>query len=149
MSSALKQSHVGRAELADANWEILQDDTRKASDEAFWRTVRDVLVDSLSEARFAAYCAQMEQASRVAVSATATEIVDTLGRKFALSQSEKEQTLEALLLEPAWRASQFGVANSLTRMAQEVESFDRSIELERIGGDVWQMSAREFSAMLN
>ena len=41
--------------------------------------------------------------------------------------------------------SQYGLLNAVTRFSQDVESYDRATELERIGGQVLELSPRDFS----
>jgi hypothetical protein len=43
--------------------------------------------------------------------------------------------------------SQWGLANAVTRAAQDVESYDRATELEALGGDVVILPAGEWKAL--
>jgi hypothetical protein len=66
-----------------------------------------------------------------------TDAVDKVVEKFQLSERESKGVLDNLIA--GGDNSLFGLVNAVTRTAEESESYDRAIELERMGGQIIEL----------
>ena len=70
------------------------------------------------------------------------EVVEVTSKRFGLDD-EKDAILEHFV--SGGDLSKFGLLNAVTRTAQDVESYDRAIELERIGGRILELAPTEWT----
>lgn len=143
---SMRKSHVGgRHQLVDDEmYALLSDDTRRKTDGALWAQVRDVVKATFERARFDALVDKIEgtQADKVE---DAVKTVTLASKRFGLNEGEGKSVLKHLI-EGA-DLSRFGLYNAVTRMAQDVESYDRATELERLGAQVIELPRNEWQAM--
>jgi hypothetical protein len=148
---SLRKHHVGARHdlLNESLVGILSDDTRKKTDAALWGQVRDVVASGFEEGRFNALVNQVNgaQTDRIEREADVVKVVKVAGQKLGITEGEQKGVLQALI-EGA-DLSRFGLYNAVTAYSQQVESYDRATELERIGASVielpkqdWQQIAR-------
>ncbi|MFZ6016346.1 MAG: DUF932 domain-containing protein [Nitrospirota bacterium] len=69
-------------------------------------------------------------------------VINNVVEHYRLSEIQKENTLLAFGAEPEY--DKYGIANAITRAAQREESWEKSIELERIGGKLITIPIQEF-----
>jgi hypothetical protein len=146
VGQSLRRSHVGNI-LGDRDsddvYDVLSDDTLKLDDAAFWAKATDCLHAILSEAQFRAVVAKFQEATDVELPMDPQFVVDVTQRRLDLSDGEKDAVLRHLFSEGD--ATLFGLANAVTRTAQDMESYDRAIELERLGSKVLTFTAEDFA----
>jgi hypothetical protein len=70
------------------------------------------------------------------------KVINNVVEHYQLSESQKENILMAFGAEPEY--DKYGIANAITRAAQMEENWEKSIELERIGGKLIALSNQEF-----
>ncbi|MBM4305144.1 MAG: DUF945 domain-containing protein [Deltaproteobacteria bacterium] len=70
------------------------------------------------------------------------KVINNLVEHHRLSEDQKGNILMAFGAEP--EADQFGIANAVTRAAQREENWEKSLELERVGGKLITLSKEEF-----
>jgi hypothetical protein len=68
------------------------------------------------------------------------KMIELAAPEFGLTKHESEGILNHLIREGD--LSLYGFSNAVTRFAQDVESYDRSTELESIGYDILTMPAK-------
>lgn len=132
--------HIGRKsdplfEL-DAAAEYYTDATKEMDDRAFWMKVQDATTALFDKDRFLARVAKFESTTEQKIKPM--EAVEEVSQRFKFNQTEKDAVLEHLI-DGARGNSLFGLINAVTRTAQDVESYDRSIELQRIGGQILEL----------
>ena len=104
--------HVGRInESVDGDFGIFRDETIEADDRAFLMKIEDTVRAAVDEARFNALVQKLRDAN--------------------IRQNESEGILGHLIA--GGDLSLYGLANAVTRHAQDVQSYDRSTELEATG----------------
>lgn len=125
----MRKYHVGRKEEEMAQIEF-SNETKKADDKAFWLKCRDLIKHSLSETTFKMITADMQRAAgiKILLPEKAIELASTT---YEFNQGEKDGILGHLI--NGGDMTNFGFGRAVTRMAQDVESYDRSTELEVIG----------------
>lgn len=149
---SLRRNHVGRRHegtiFGDENtFEVFSDETRKQDDKAFWMKVCDVVDAALDRVKFEERMARLRAAQNVELCANNTEVpavVDRVTEVLQLNDSEKANLLMHFVQDGDF--SQYGLLNAVTRTAEDCESYDRAVEMERMGGAVLEMPASQFSA---
>lgn len=124
---AMRKYHAGKhTEMAEIEY---SNEAVKADDVAFWLKVRDLVKHSLNETTFAQIVENMRKSTEVKIEpAKAIELVT---KKYNFGEAEKNDVLAHLI--QGGDLSNWGLGNAVTRMAQDVHSYDRSTELESIG----------------
>jgi hypothetical protein len=70
------------------------------------------------------------------------DVVELTAKKFTLNEGERTGILAQLI---AGRdMTRWGLVNAITAAAQGVDSYDRSTELERLGGEVMELGATDW-----
>jgi hypothetical protein len=149
--SSLKRRHVGRGvgEMEGVE-EFFTDATRRADDEAFWRKVVDVVRGSFDEVNFRKFVEKMREAADNQIpkgGASLQEVQEVVQKRYGLTDTEGETILRNLI-EGA-DLSQWGLANAITLAAQdEAVTYERATELERLGGQVIELSQRDWKELV-
>lgn len=131
-----RKNHVGRAARAlEDSFTIYSDETIEAEDKAFLLKLRDVTTAAIEEVRFAQVVGKLRQAVGVPITGKVTDVVQLTGKTFDLNQNEQDGILNYLI--SGGDLSQYGLSNAITRVSQDVESYDRATALEGVG---WQVA---------
>lgn len=145
----VRKNHAGDRRAQDANLdsalEVYCDDTRKAMDNALWMQVADMTRSAVSRVRFELLVDKMREAKtgkKIAKPDVACEVVR---KRFSLTEVESSGILGHLAA--GGDLSRFGMLNAVTRYAQDVELYDRSTELERLGGQILDLNAQEWATI--
>jgi hypothetical protein len=146
--ASFKKAHLGgRADMSDEVYELLSDDTRKATDAAVWKQVRDVVRGAFDAARFEAQCRKLGDATKARIEPDqAVQVVERVGRRFMLNEGERKGVL-ARLIEGA-DLSLYGLHSAITRHSADVVEYDRATELERLGGEIIDMPVNDARALI-
>lgn len=141
MPSAVRRNHVGRrndvfAEL-DSAAEFFSDKTRELDDKAFFAKVSDVVDAVFNLEGFTSIVDKFARAKAQALPEDVTEVIEIVTDRFRLNEGEGKSVLKHLAA--GGDLSLFGLVNAVTRTAEDVESYDRAIEFERMGGEVLEL----------
>ena len=138
-SGAMRKYHVGRINEANEDMSILRDETIRASDKAFIMRLEDSVRAAVSQTSFEKIVGQMREASEVKLQAdTVPQVIELTSKEFGFTENEGKGILGRLI--EGGDLSLYGLANAVTRHAQDVESYDRSTELEAAGYQIITMS---------
>ena len=138
-----RRNHVGaQARTDDAVYKMLSDETLKADDNAILLKARDVVKASLDEAMFSQTVEKMKAATEGVQLEDPIKGVEKLAKTMNLHQSEQTSVLTELI--KGGDLSRYGMLNAVTRMAQDVDSYDRSTELEEIGGNILELNRSQW-----
>lgn len=74
-----------------------------------------------------------------------TLTINNVIREYGLSDKQKENILVSFGVEKD--KTQYGIANAVTRAAQDEEKFENELELERLGGKLVEMKPEAFYAL--
>jgi hypothetical protein len=141
----MKKRHTGRrAELSDDVYALLTDETKKATDRAVWLQVRDMVRGAFDEARFDAIALRLGKAAGDRVEPEkVVDVVERVGKRFAFNEGERKGILGRLIGDGD--LSRYGLHSAITRYSQEeAVNYDRATEMERIGGEVIDLSPSEW-----
>jgi hypothetical protein len=143
---SLRKTHIGRALTSDeVDVQLFRDDTLMADDKAFFLKLRDVVSAALSEATFRQYAAQMKKTIGIPITGNPVKSVEVLGQRYSLSEDERGGVLRHLI--EGGKLSGFGLVTAVTRLARDLEDYDRSIELESVGGHLIAMNDQEWKGL--
>jgi hypothetical protein len=132
---AMRKYHAGRQqELEQIEF---SNDTLFAEDKAFWLKVRDLVKHSLSEVTFEKIVNRMRESTERKIDEPA-KAIELVTKKFSLNEGEQKDILKHLI--SGGDLTSWGLGNAVTRMAQDVDSYDRSTELESVGYQIMNQS---------
>lgn len=141
IKTGTRRRHIGKGNLADEDYVLYADDTLLADDRALMLKIRDTIKASLDEVHFTNLIDNMRTAAETKITTNnIPKMVELAAPEFGFSKKESEGILDHLIREGD--LTLYGFSNAVTRYAQDVESYDRSTELESIGYDVLTMPAR-------
>ena len=143
---AARKFHVGGRNTGDAGitW---QSDTQKARNEVTILEMRDLMVTAMSDEFLNRIAARAEEAAGIPIKGTQVEpVIRNVTERFRLTQDEGKAA-QGHLIESG-DLNLWGLVNSITRAAQDVESYDRSVELQAIGGNLLALPKHEMGALL-
>lgn len=133
----MRKYHVGRRRVADGDpgeeSPFLSEETRKLDDRAFFAKVRDTVAGSFNADLFAGEVRKLRAAAGEQVTDPAATL-DLVSERHGFTDSEKDAVLDAFI--KGGDPTRYGLMNAVTLTAQGVESYDRSKELERVGGSL-------------
>lgn len=145
----MKRTHVGARHKLLADVEnidaLLSDKTKRISDAALWAQVGDVVAACFDEKRFETRCKQLTASAENKIEGDVTEVVELFAENNGLNDGERKSVLRHLI--EGGSLSQYGLHAAVTRAAQDVEDFDRSIELEYLGGQVIELPRSDWQAL--
>lgn len=143
------KAHVGRsnrgADFLEEAREYFRDATRAADDHAFFLKVKDTVTAMFDHSRFNKRLNKYRAAADRIIEASPADVVEVIGKRYSFTEGEQSNILTHLV--KGGDLSAWGYANAITRAAQDVESYDRSTELEQIGGDVIELPASAFRVL--
>lgn len=153
---ALRTNHVGRRHSGngDSDFEgarqFFSDETREADDKALMLKARDTVVGAVDEARFASVVDKFRETMDVSLGNDAPKLAEVVAKKHGFTEGEKVGFLAQLMIERSRSGNSadvtgFEAINAVTALAHEVESYDRQIELERLGGNALENVKSTFS----
>ena len=145
-ASAMRKFHVGsKADQNEEHRRLLREETKTAKDKAFFLEVADIVRGSMEMAVFEKEVRAMAETKNWKIEGDVVESVQRIGKKLGLNESDNQGVLGHLI--EGGSLNGFGMLNAITRHAQDVDSYERSVDLERAGGKITQMSAREWNQL--
>jgi Domain of unknown function (DUF932) len=126
-----RKNHAGRSA---ENSDLYAIDTIQAIDDAFKLKVRDLVRNAISISTFQEAVADMQGAKSNPITGSPVTAVEVTAKSIGLSENESGLVLKHLI--DAGDLSQFGMLNAVTRTAEDIESYDRATEVERLGSSI-------------
>lgn len=141
--SKVRKYHVGRVNEADNDYSIYRSETIEADDHAFLLKVQDTVRAVVEHEIFNGIVSRMREAKEAKIDAKVVpQVVELTSKDYSITDAESESILGYLI--GGGDLSLYGLANAVTRHAQDVESYDRSTELETIGYRVMTMPGAQW-----
>jgi len=137
--------HLGRHMDSDNAAELFSDETKKADDRAFFLKVQDAVRAAMDETRFEILVDRMKESAGLEIEKKPKDAVIELVNRTDLTEGEGDSVLEHLLR--GGELTQWGLINAVTRTAEDLESYDRATELEKLGGVMLNMSPEDWKAV--
>lgn len=144
--SAMRKYHVGKSagELESAA-EVFADDTRKADDRALMLKMRDVVKASFDAGRFAEYLKGITLTADRRITKSPADLVAQIVEINQLPTDFAGGILASLM--KSGEMTQWGLSNAITEFCQTVESYEDATAMERVGGEILELSAPKWEAL--
>lgn len=135
--SSMRKLHIGGTGTAlgdDSAREFWRDETRKLSDAAVLAQVGDTVRAVAKNEGFEQMLETFRATTERKIVKPIPDVVEVVSNRLDLQMTERESVLDHLIR--GGDLSQWGLANAVTRTAQDVASYDRATEIERLGSAV-------------
>jgi|GEM_PF-541288 len=137
--NAVRRIHLGgRRERTDDIW---SDETWRKRDETLWSEMRDVIRATFDPEIFEEWVDKLRRSAEVEVESP-TRAIDNISIKYNIPEEKKRDLLDYFTTKEA--PTQWGLANAITRAAQDETNPERQIELEKAGNEVAILEPEEF-----
>ena len=141
-----RKYHVGRGNEAAEDYTLYSSETLAADDRALLLKVRDTVRAVVDQTRFERVIEMMREAKEAKITSTdIPQMVELAAADYGLNKAEGSGVLDHLIR--GGDLSLYGLSNAITRAAQDVESYDRSTEMESIGYTVLGMSRSDWQRL--
>lgn len=141
-NNGYRRHHIGSRIEMEEGKEFYKLDTIEADLNATALKVRDH-IEFLSDPKwFQDALVTLRAAADSKELANPIKAVEKIGKPFNLDQTEQLTVLEALIKSQDY--SKWGMANALTALANGVNSYERSVELQQAGGNVIDLSPKQW-----
>lgn len=138
--------HVGKRKgQEDSVFEYLSDATRRLDDAAVWSRVRDVVKATMEGRVIDDIVAKMTEARGDMIEGDPAKVVEVFAKKNAMNDDERGGLLRHLT--NSGEMTRYGLQWAVTRLAGDVEDYDRASELERLGGQVIELPRSEWKVL--
>lgn len=142
-NSSMKKYHVGRhQDIMDVDFEILSDETRRVDDTAFWMKVRDVIKSSMNQDIFMGNLVALQDATLNRMSGRPDKAVMVVQKAYQLTDKQGGDIMNHLIM--GGDLTQYGLANAITRTANDQIDYDEATRLERLGGKIIELQPTEW-----
>jgi hypothetical protein len=139
--AGIRKYHVGRLnESGSDGYEIYRDETIEADDKAFLMKLEDTVRAAVDQAQFAKLVDKLRETTgaKIENAAAVPQVVELAAKEYNITQDEGKGILGHLI--EGGDLSLYGLANAVTRHAKDVDSYDRSTELEATGYKIITMA---------
>lgn len=146
--AATRRYHIGRGNQAGEDYSLYSTETLAADDRALMLKVQDTVRAVIDKVRFEKVVLMMRDARSAAITTNnIPRMVELAATDYGMTKKESSGILDHLIRGGEFNL--YGLANAVTRAAQDVESYDRSTEMESIGYSVLNMSRRNWEQLNN
>ena len=117
---------------------------RKAAKAAIWAAVSEAVGVALQQTSFRELLERLQAAHKAKLSAktNSEKLFDRIGKDFGLTDAERTAAIHHF--ETDNERSLWGMANAITRIANDAGDYERSSALEQIGGRIIQLPEKEW-----
>ena len=143
--SGQRRFHIGRTNEADCNYEIFRSETIEADDKAFIMKLQDTVRATADKVQFKKIVAVMQRGATAKITGDVPGIVELTAKTYGLFEKESKGVLDHLIRGE--ELSLYGLANAITRQAQDVECYDRSTELEITAWQILNMPHNDWQRL--
>jgi hypothetical protein len=145
---AIRKAHLGRTargvdQIEDAQ-EYFRDETRALNDAAFFSSVGDVVRGMFDKERFERRLRQYAGIAEIEI-ADPVATIELTSKKFGFNEEERKAVFANFVR--GGMSNGWGLANAITRTAQDLPSYDRSTEFEKFGGDVIELKESDWKVL--
>ena len=137
--AATRRYHIGRGNEAGEDYSLYSTATLAADDRALILKVQDTVKAAVDQVRFEKVVEMMRAAKGAKITTNdIPQMVELASADYGMTKRESSGILDHLIRGGDFTL--YGLANAVTRTAQDVESYDRSTEMESIGYSILGMS---------
>jgi len=141
-----RSRHVGRTNEGEENFEIYSNETIIADDKAFVMKLQDIVRSTANVVQFERVVSAMKISKDAKItSPNVPGVVQLAAKTFGIFEKESQNILDHLIRGN--ELSLYGLANAVTRHAQDVDSYDRSTELEMTAWKMLNMERKDWTRL--
>lgn len=144
-----RRAHVGRATGGEGDvYELYQDDTLKADDQALLLKMRDIIMACAQPETFNKVLDRIRTAAEDRITGNPVKAVEVLANKLGYTETESSRILTNLI--NGADLSRWGMLNAVTATAHDTEvmtTYDRATDLETDGGKILTLSPRDWKVI--
>jgi hypothetical protein len=137
----ISKIHVGERRDVGNIW---SDETHRKKDEAFWSEVKDVIKATFDPTVFNEWVEKLKRGTEVEVESPTTA-VDNIAAQYNITDEKKKDLLDFFTTQED--PNQWGLANAITRMAQNEEKAENQVDFEKAGNDIAILEPEEFKRL--
>ena len=142
--SGKKKYHIGRTNDADDNYEIFRSETIYADDKAFLMKLEDIVRATADSIQFERIVSAMRTGTDAKITSDDVPgVVELASKAYGIQEKESSGVLDYLIR--GGDLTLYGLANAVTQQAQDVDSYDRSTELEMTAWSMLNMSRNDWT----
>lgn len=143
-AEGFKRAHLGRRMegFAEGVEEYFRDSTQRLSDAALFAQLRDTVAGLLTDESFTRSLAPLREAAGVRIEADPVKVVEVTTKRLGMNDTERSSVLRHLV--EGGDLTKWGLANAVTRLAHDVESYDRAVEIEQFGSRIVELPKSEW-----
>tara|TARA_R110002051_G_C8665021_1_gene489560 strand:- start:56 stop:1150 length:1095 start_codon:yes stop_codon:yes gene_type:complete len=138
-----RRRHLGKAQ--DEGELLYKRDTKVAMHLALQKQLRDHVEECADPAKFQLTVDKINESAEEQDQRDPEDVIEGIGKKFSLSDGEVKKARRSLLENGDY--SRWGFANAVTSVADMIDNYDRSSELQEMGGNVIQLPKRDWMAV--
>jgi hypothetical protein len=145
---ARRRTHVGGSYLEtadDMSWVALSSETQMLKTRAIIAEMGEYLEALAAPARFEALMNTLREKADQVLPAEPQVVIESLAARYSLRENEKNSALMALAGGNDF--TRWGLANSITAIANDATVYDRAVELETLGGVIMSLPAAGYAAL--
>ena len=139
---ATRHYHVGKRVETDENYEVYSDETLRLDDAAFFAKVGDLVKAAVSETKFNAIVGALRGTTQTPEMKDPVKGVEVLANRYNLTDGERDGVLNHLVRESD--LTLYSTIQAVTRYSQDLDSYDRASDLEKVGGKLLEMTERDW-----
>ena len=144
--AATRRYHIGRGNEAGEDYSLYSTATLAADDRALMLKVQDTVKAAVDQVRFEKVVEMMRAAKGAKITTNdIPQMVELASADYGMTKRESSGILDHLIRGGDFTL--YGLANAVTRTAQDVESYDRSTEMESIGYSILGMSCSRWNQL--
>ena len=139
--------HLGKRKgEEDAVTQYLTDETKRLEDATIWAKTRDT-IRAICDGRVMDKLVQQMTAARTdAIEGDPAKVVEVFSKRNLLSEDERGGLMRHLV--GSGEMTRYGLQWAVTRLSQDVQSYDRASELERLGGEIIELPRSDWQQLL-
>lgn len=136
----IRKYHVGRNMEAQEFRELLSDETKYQEDKTFWMSVRDVVLNSLQRDVFEKAVDKLRIAANEPIVNVAElpKVIEMVSKSVSIYGDDTKNRILGHLAAGG-DLTKYGLANAITRSAQDEDDYEKATDLERAGGTVIEL----------
>lgn len=138
-----RKNHIGRVLEHDDDFQVIaSDQTLELANKAFLSQLTDIVKAAADPDIFHEVVSSMQDAAGREIKGHVEDVIERVTKQYSLTVDEGKSVLDNLI--QGGDTSQYGLSNAITRMSQDIESYDRATDLEAIGGRVVDLNENEW-----
>jgi hypothetical protein len=143
---SMRKFHLGsKMDLTEDVYALFSDETKSVTDQALWLQVRDTIRNAFDQKLFKTLADEIKGTAEHKIIGDVPQVVELVGERYGMTQSTRQDVLKHLI--EGGSLSQYGLANAVTRAAEDQESYDHASDYEQAGGNILTLNAKEWEEL--